>query len=93
MRQSLDTIGAFLGPLLAFSMMAASGNNFRFVFWLALAPGVIAVILLVLGVRERTQDNQFKSQALDWKILASVGKYRYILDTNIFYVFGSPLSR
>ena len=71
LRQSLDTIGAFLGPVLAFGLMAASGNNFRFVFWSSLAPGIIAVILLALGVRERTRgkSQESKRQPLNWKIL------------------------
>src|SRR5262249_31725542 len=52
LRQSLDTIGAFSGPLLAMGLMAISADDFRLVFWLALTPGVIAVAILVLGVRE-----------------------------------------
>jgi len=52
LRQSLDTIGAFLGPLLAMLLMALSGNNFRFVFWVAIMPAFIAVFLIVYGVQE-----------------------------------------
>src|SRR5262249_49401791 len=52
LRQSLDTIGACSGPLLAMGLMAISADDFRLVFWLALTPGVIAVAILVLGVRE-----------------------------------------
>jgi MFS family permease len=52
LRQSLDTIGAFCGPLLAMGLMAIFADDFRLVFWLALIPGVIAVAILVLGVRE-----------------------------------------
>ncbi len=46
LRQSLDTVGAFAGPLLAIVLMAASRNNIRLVFWLALPFGLAAVILL-----------------------------------------------
>ncbi len=52
MRQSLDNVGAFLGPLLAMALMVLSGDNFRLIFWLALIPGTIAVLILVLFVRE-----------------------------------------
>ena len=52
LRQSLDTIGAFLGPLAAFVLMIVLENNFRLVFWLALLPGLLAVSLLAIGVHE-----------------------------------------
>lgn len=52
LRQSLDTIGAFAGPLLAITLMAVSGDNYRLVFWVAVIPAVAAVAVLVLGVRE-----------------------------------------
>lgn len=52
LRQSLDTVGAFLGPLLAVGLMLLWANDFRAVFWVAVVPGLLAVILLLFGVRE-----------------------------------------
>ena len=52
LRQSLDTVGAFLGPLLAVGLMLLWANDFRAVFWVAVIPGLLAVALLLLGVRE-----------------------------------------
>ncbi|MDZ4240082.1 MAG: MFS transporter [Hydrogenophaga sp.] len=52
LRQSLDTVGAFLGPLLAVGLMLLWANDFRAVFWVAVVPGVLAVALLMLGVHE-----------------------------------------
>lgn len=52
MRQSLDTTGAFLGPLLAVGLMLLWADNFRLVFWVAVIPGLVAVALLVFGVKE-----------------------------------------
>ncbi|PJG42271.1 MFS transporter [Acinetobacter tandoii] len=52
LRQSLDTVGAFLGPLLAVGLMLLWNNNFRAVFWVAVIPGLLAVALLLFGVRE-----------------------------------------
>jgi len=51
-RQALDTVGAFAGPLLAIALMALLDDDIRAVFWWAAVPGVIAVILLWLGVEE-----------------------------------------
>jgi MFS family permease len=52
LRQSMDTVGAFLGPLLAILLMRVTGDHFRFVFWIAAIPSAIAVCLIVYGVRE-----------------------------------------
>lgn len=52
LRQALDTVGAFLGPLLAIGLMLLWANDFRAVFWVAVIPAVLCVALLVFGVRE-----------------------------------------
>ncbi|MCR6478464.1 MFS transporter [Variovorax sp. ZS18.2.2] len=52
LRQSIDTVGAFLGPLLAAGLMLLWANDFRAVFWVAVIPGLMAVALLAFGLRE-----------------------------------------
>jgi MFS family permease len=52
LRQSLDTVGAFTGPLLATGLMLLWANDFRAVFWVAVIPGVLAVLLLFFGIQE-----------------------------------------
>lgn len=52
LRQSLDTVGAFVGPLLATGLMLLWSNDFRAVFWVAVIPAFLAVGLLVFGVHE-----------------------------------------
>jgi MFS family permease len=52
LRQSLDTVGAFLGPLVAIGLMLLWANDFHAIFWLAVIPGVLSVTLLVFGVHE-----------------------------------------
>jgi MFS family permease len=52
LRQSLDTVGACAGPLLAAGLMLLWANDFRSVFWVAVVPGVLAIVLLLVGVRE-----------------------------------------
>ena len=52
LRQSLDTVGAFMGPLLAVGLMWLWAGDFRAVFWVAVVPGLLSVLLLLLGVRE-----------------------------------------
>jgi len=55
LRQSLDTVGAFVGPLLAVGLMLLWANDFRAVFWVSVIPGLLAVSLLLFGVREPEQ--------------------------------------
>lgn len=52
LRQALDTVGAFLGPLLGVGLMLLWANDFRAVFWVAVIPGLIAVALLLFGIHE-----------------------------------------
>lgn len=52
LRQSLDTVGALLGPLLAVWLMLWLHDAYRKVFWIAAIPGLCAALLLVFAVRE-----------------------------------------
>jgi MFS family permease len=52
LRQSLDTVGAFLGPLLAIALMWWTVDNFQTVFWAAVIPAFLALALIVYAVRE-----------------------------------------
>jgi MFS family permease len=63
LRQSLDTVGAFAGPLLAMGLMLLWANDFRAVFWVAVIPGALAAMLLALGVREPDQPAPTKGAA------------------------------
>jgi MFS family permease len=83
LRQSLDTIGAFCGPLIAVCLMAASNNNFRLVFWFALIPGVLAVGLLAMGIKEpkKTQKQSKPINPLQWKTLKTLSQDYWILVT------------
>ena len=52
LRQSLDTVGAFAGPLIAAALMLLWANDFRAIFWVAVIPGLASVALLGWGVKE-----------------------------------------
>jgi MFS family permease len=52
LRQSLDTVGATIGPALAIGLMYLFNDNIRTVLWFAVIPAVLAVTVLVLGVEE-----------------------------------------
>ena len=52
LRQALDTVGAVLGPLAAIGLMILLASDIRAVLWVAVAPAILSVVVLVLFVRE-----------------------------------------
>lgn len=82
LRQSLDTIGAFLAPLAAMGLMLASGDNFRLVFWIAVIPAFLSVALILFWVRE--PEGQVPSNDSGWPIKKSAlaefgGKFWWVV--------------
>ncbi len=51
--RSMDTMGAVVGPALAFFLLGIFSNDYRKVFWLSMIPGVIAVLLIVFFITEK----------------------------------------
>jgi MFS family permease len=62
LRQSLDTVGAFVGPLLGMALMVLFADDFRLVFWLAVVPGLVGVAILIFGVSEPARAAQDSSE-------------------------------
>lgn len=74
LRQSLDTAGAFLGPLLAVGLMLLWANDFRIVFWVAVVPGLMSVVLLLFGVHETEHRQTSKGRnPIRWDNLTRLG--------------------
>lgn len=75
LRQSMDTIGAFIGPLLAVGLMLLWTNDFRTIFWVAVIPGVLAVALLFFGLHEpKTPVERKRSNPVNKENLKRLGK-------------------
>ena len=75
LRQSLDTVGAFAGPLLAMALMALFDENFRLVFWIAVIPGFAAVTVRAGAAHEPPQERAagVARAPLRWAELGQVG--------------------
>jgi MFS family permease len=75
LRQALDTVGAVAGPLLGVLLMLLWAGDFRTVFWYAVIPAFIAVLLLVLGVEEPRAGSIRRRPAspIQWKTLSELG--------------------
>jgi MFS family permease len=60
LRQSLDTIGAFLGPLLAIGLMWLTADHFQAVFWIAVIPAFLSVGLILVAVKEPERPKELR---------------------------------
>ncbi len=83
LRQSMDTVGAFAGPLLAIALMLAFADHIRAVLWFAVVPAFAAVALILFGVEEPASApaaaRAFRSP-LHWRALrAFSGRYWFVV--------------
>jgi MFS family permease len=51
--RAMDTLGAVIGPALAFFLLSVFAGDFRKVFWVSMIPGIIAVLLIVFLIKEK----------------------------------------
>lgn len=65
LRQSLDTVGAFVGPLLAIGLLLVLANDVRAVFWIAVIPAFISVAILWFAVKEPTHLQPSQKRVID----------------------------
>jgi len=70
LRQALDNVGAFIGPIIAmitlaiFTHIGHIDHDFRALFWIAVIPAFLSVLLLIIGVKEpkREQNEEEKKE-------------------------------
>jgi MFS family permease len=76
LRQALDSVGAFVGPMIAIGLMVLLANDIRGVFWFALIPAAISVLILLFVVREpkRTMGDGEFSSPLRFRDVRQLGK-------------------
>lgn len=60
LRQSLDTVGAFLGPLLAIGLMWLTGDHIQAVFWIAVIPAILSVGLILVAIKEPERPKELR---------------------------------
>ncbi|GAA3846485.1 MFS transporter [[Pseudomonas] carboxydohydrogena] len=60
LRQSLDTVGAFIGPLLAIGLMWLTADHFQTVFWIAVIPAFLSVALILVAVKEPERPKELR---------------------------------
>lgn len=73
LRQSMDTVGAVLGPMAAIALMWAFAGNIRHVLWFAVVPGVVAVLLLLRVPEPADREHKPARLPLDREGLSRLG--------------------
>lgn len=73
--RAMDTFGAVAGPAITFTLLGFFNNDYRWIFWISMAPGVIAVILIILFVQEKKRQPKSEIERpkltfnhFDWKM-------------------------
>ena len=90
--RSMDTLGAAIGPLMAFALLTRHPADFRRVFGVAVVPAVISVLVLILFVRSpRHQPAAGRSLAREWSALGAPLK-RFLFADAIFQLGNSSMA-
>jgi MFS family permease len=86
LRQSLDTVGATLGPAAAIALMYLFDDDIRTVLWFAVIPAVLAVVVLMVGVKEPAHEQAKARAPLHLKEIGQLGSayWRVIIAGTVF---------
>lgn len=81
LRQSLDTMGAFLGPAIAIALMWLTVNDFLLVFWVAVIPAFVALGLIIFAVQEPPRAAGLRQVRfpLGWTELRNLGRSYWVV--------------
>ncbi len=88
--RAMDTLGAVIGPLLAFTLLSLSSQNIRLVFWLSIIPGIFAILTIALFVKERTdKKSEIKKVISLFSGIKEFDKrFKYFLFVVMLFTFG-----
>ena len=80
--EALDTAGALIGPAAAF-LLLSTGHDFRTVFWIALVPGLLCVVLFAVVTRDPRRE---RTEPVSLRVPLPAGFWRLMLPLGIFGV-------
>ncbi len=73
--RSMDTMGAVVGPAITLLFLGHFSNDYRMVFWLSMVPGILAVFLIILFIKEKSEPTPSGAERpkltlkhFDWKV-------------------------
>ncbi|MGD0885673.1 MAG: MFS transporter [Thermodesulfovibrionales bacterium] len=88
-QRSMDTMGAVIGPSLAFLFLAVFSNDYRRVFWLSMVPGFIAVCLIIFFIKEERKSSSMRSERPKLTLENFDGRFRLFLVITTLFAVGN----
>ncbi len=87
--RSMDTMGAVVGPALAFFLLGLFLNNYRMVFWLSVIPGIIAVLLIIFFITEKKKVSLTQSEKPKLTLKHFDWKFKFFVLIATLFAFGN----
>lgn len=87
--RSMDTMGAVVGPGLAFFLLGIFSNDYRKVFWLSMVPGIVAVLLILLFIREKKDPSAAHADRPKLTLRHFDGRFRWFLLVVTVFAIGN----
>ncbi len=87
--RSMDTMGAVIGPAIAFFLLGIFSNNYRLVFWLSMIPGAIAVLLIILFITEKRKASLPHSERPKVTLKHFNWKFKFFVAIAILFAIGN----
>ncbi len=89
LHRSMDTLGAVVGPGLAFFLLAFFANDFRKVFWLSMLPGMLAVVLIIFFIKEKKKSPASPAERPRLTIKHFDHRFRWFLVVATLFALGN----
>jgi MFS family permease len=83
LQKAMDNSGAIVGPLIAFAMLSSLPGNYRMIFLVAGIPAILAIFVLIFGIKEARKNKQELFAKFHFKEFPA--KYYFFL--GIIFVF------
>jgi MFS family permease len=87
--RSMDTMGAVVGPGLAFFLLGIFSNDYRKVFWLSMVPGLFAVLLIIFFITEKKSRLPKHSERPKLTLKHFDGRFRWFLLVVTVFAIGN----
>lgn len=87
--RTMDTLGAVVGPVIAFAILSIYHGNYRLVFWLSIIPGIAAVIIASSLVTEKRRAKLASSERVKFDLKRFDGSYKRFLAVITVFALGN----
>ncbi|MBI5682857.1 MAG: MFS transporter [Deltaproteobacteria bacterium] len=87
--RAMDTVGAVIGPAIAFFLLLIFSNNFRLIFWLSMIPGLIAVALIIFFITEKRKSRDELAKLPKLTIKDFDGNFRHYMIVIALFSIGN----